>query len=133
MAGGAALLLALFAATRLFFNTLQQDAVFSVVGMPVPYAAIWSAVLFVALAAGIFLFIFGVETGIKGLDAKVHGVIDLLIDTEAELNKVSWPSSNELTGSTTAVLVSIVVLGGYLFCVGLLISYVMRTLGVLPG
>jgi preprotein translocase SecE subunit len=56
-----------------------------------------------------------------------------LIDTESELAKVSWPGSEELTRSTTAVLISIVLLGGFLFCVDWLVALVMRMLEVLPG
>jgi preprotein translocase SecE subunit len=127
------MLLALLACARLYFRTVREDAAFKLIGVPLPHAAIWSAALFVALGAVVFLLTFGAQTGLKGLDARIRRVIDLLVDTELELNKVSWPSSNELTSSTTAVLVSIFLLGAFLFFAGMAISYVMSSLGVLPG
>jgi preprotein translocase SecE subunit len=101
-------------------------------GVHVPYAALWAGGAFVVMAALVFLFCFGVETGIGALDTKTHGLIDLLIDTEAELTKVSWPDSDELSVSTTAVLVSVVLLGTFLLCVDWLVALLMRTTGVLP-
>jgi len=126
------MLLALLAASRLFARLLTDES-FSVLGVQVPHAAIWAGLLFLLLAAVAFLVAFGVPTGIKGLDARIHKLIDLLIDTEQELNKVSWPNRDELTRSTTAVLVTILMVGGYIFCVGIVILYVMSSLSVLPG
>ncbi len=58
--------------------------------------------------------------------------IDLLIDTEGELRKVSWPTRDDLVNSTTAVLVSIVLLGVFLVGMDYLVSWVMSIVGVLP-
>ncbi len=129
--GAAVLLLSLFASWRLYQGT-RTAAVFKVLGMDIPQAALWAAGLFVALGALVFLFTFGLKTGLKGLDARTHRLIDLLIDTESELAKVSWPGREELTASTTAVLVSIVVLGALLFCIDWMAAFVMGSLKVLP-
>ncbi len=129
--GAAVLLLSLFACWRLYQGT-STVAAFEVLGMDVPQAALWAGGLFIALGALVFLFTFGLNTGLKGLDARTHRLIDLLIDTEAELAKVSWPSREELTASTTAVLVSIVVLGALLFCIDSMTAFVMGILKVLP-
>jgi len=132
---GAMLLLALLSCVQLYNMSRSEAAgqAFTLLGMPVPYAAIWSGAAFVVLGLAIFLFTFGLQTGVQWLDGKTHGLIDLLIDTEAELAKVSWPNSDELTVSTTAVLISIVVLGVFLLGVDSLAVFVMRLLKVLPG
>jgi preprotein translocase SecE subunit len=129
------LLVSLFASVRLFWMARRPDeeASFGLLGMTVPYSALWAAGLFILLAALTLLFTFGLSTGLKFIDGKTHALIDLLIDTESELAKVSWPGSEELTRSTTAVLISILLLGGFLFCVDWLVALVMRMLEVLPG
>lgn len=129
--GAALLLVALFASVRLF-QLSSSEATFKWLGMNVPHTALWSAAMFVGLGAVVFLFTFGVHTGLKRLDARTHSVIDLLIDTESELTKVSWPGPDELRSSTTAVLVSIILLGTLLFCIDWLVAFVMGGLKVLP-
>jgi len=125
------LVLALFASMRLFQLT-RTEAAFEVLGMEVPHATLWAAALFAAFGAVVFLFTFGPSTGMKGLDSATHGLIDLLVETEVELNKVSWPNAETMTRSTSAVLVSIAILGAFLFCVGILVTKAMEALGVLP-
>jgi preprotein translocase SecE subunit len=41
-------------------------------------------------------------------------VADLLIDTEAELLKVSWPKGSEVWNASIVVIISVVLLGGFL-------------------
>ena len=41
-------------------------------------------------------------------------VAELLIDTEAELRKVTWPSSQEVVNSALVVIVSVAILMGFL-------------------
>jgi preprotein translocase SecE subunit len=132
-AAGAVLLLALFGSWRLYVQVRGvTDKSVPLLGMQVPYAALWAAAAFVLMAAVIFLFTFGLGTGLKSLDARTQGLIDLLIDTEAELAKVSWPSSEVLSRSTAAVLVAMVLLGIFLFCVDSVVAFVMGALRVLP-
>jgi preprotein translocase subunit SecE len=133
-AGATLLLVALFASVRLFhaISTDTAQAV-KVLGMTVPYSALWAAGVFLVLAFLTFVCTFGLRTGVAGIDSKVHGLIDLLIDTQAELGKVSWPNREQLTRSTTAVLVSIVLIGAFLLVIDLLIGYVMRMMNVLPA
>lgn len=131
------LLVALFASIRVSqWRQAQVDeaaqSAFRFLGMPVQYSSIVGAVVFVLLAFVIFMLTYGLATGIRGLDSKTHGLIDLLIDTESELAKVSWPGSDELTRSTTAVLISIALLALFLFLVDWFVASVMRSLGVLP-
>ncbi len=101
-------------------------------GMAVPPAALWAAGLFIVLAAVALIFTYGVTTGVAGLDRLSTGLIDTLIDTEAELAKVAWPDRDELTRSTVAVLVAVFALGMGLYAVDQLWVLVMVTLKVLP-
>jgi len=132
-AAGAVLLLALFGSWRLYVLVRGvTDKSFPLLGMQVPYAALWAAAVFVLMAAVIFLFTFGLRTGLKSLDARAQGLIDLLIDTEAELAKVSWATRDELVRSTAAVLIFVALLGAFLFCVDWVVLFAMRQLRVLP-
>ncbi len=131
--GGALLLIALFGSVRLFNMVRAQKVAFTLLGMQVPQAALWAGGVFIVLAAVVFLLTFGPQTGLQGLDSKTQRLIDLLVDTESELAKVSWPSSAELTSSTTAVLISIILMGAFLFCVDWLAASLMRSLQVLPA
>ena len=123
-AAAALLLLDLLASWRLFDAlTARGRSQFDFFGFPMPYAVIWSGLLFLLLAGAAMLLTRGYTTGIAGLDRKTHGLIDLLIDTQNELQKVSWPNKEQLTRSTTVVLVCIVLMGGFLFVVDILLSY----------
>jgi len=131
-AAAAGLALALFASYRLYgWGAAREWPTVAVWGMDVSYAALAGAAVFVAAGAVIFVLTYGPTTGLKGLDARTHALIDLLIDTEAEMRKVSWPDREELVRSTTAVLVCIVLLGAFLFCVDWVLVLVMRALRVL--
>ncbi len=128
-------LVALFGSVRLFQIVQARSAggaAFKLLGMDVPQAAIWGGALFIVLGTVIFLFTFGVDTGLKALDRKSHGLIDLLIDTESELAKVSWPTSDVLTRSTAAVLVVIILVGAFIFGIDQVVALVMVALRVLP-
>ena len=128
---GALILLSLFGTARLF-GLLPSESSFDFLGMPVPHSVLWTGLVFVLVAALVFLFTFGPHTGLASLDAKTHALIDLLIDTEAELGKVFWPGRDDLVRSTTAVLVSIVLFGVFLLGVDWFFGFVMTRLGVLP-
>ena len=56
---------------------------------------------------------------------------EFLIATEAEMNKVSWTSKEDLYRSTVVVLVAVLVMALYLFVVDWIWLFMLRTLGVL--
>jgi len=131
-AGAAMLLLAAFGSWRLYSKVLLlTDRAFPLLGMNVPYAALWAVAVFLLAAGLVFVFTFAPATGLKWVDSRARGFVDLLVDTEAELAKVSWATSDELVRSTTAVVVFIVLLGAFLFCVDWAVAFAMRKLGVL--
>ena len=55
-------------------------------------------------------------------------VADMLIGTEAELKKVTWPSAGETWSGTIAVIVTVVVLLGYLYIVDYGLGFVLHGL-----
>lgn len=133
-AAAALLLVALFASWRLYYNLVQFGVQNNVplLSMKVPVAALWAAGLFVILGAVTFFFTFGVGTGWQALDSKTRASVDVLIDTEAELSKVSWPGRSDLLRATSAVLVLIFVLGLFLLGVDWFVTHVLSLLNVLP-
>ncbi|MHC5038371.1 MAG: preprotein translocase subunit SecE [Planctomycetota bacterium] len=56
---------------------------------------------------------------------------DLLIDTQTEMKKVSWPKRSELVGSSVVVIVCVLVLGFYLWLVDFLLTSVAHESGLL--
>jgi preprotein translocase SecE subunit len=53
-------------------------------------------------------------------------VADLLIDTEAELKKVSWPKGQEVWNASMVVILSVVILGGFLALADIFLFRLMR-------
>ncbi len=130
VAGMVMLVLALFASVRLFglLGSYQSP---TLVGIPVAF--LWASAFFVVSMAVVSVFTFGLQTGVRGLDSKSRALVDLLVDTQTELQKVSWPTREELRSSTTVVLVCIFILGAFLYFVDVVVSFVMSRIGVLPG
>jgi len=56
---------------------------------------------------------------------------DFLIATEAEMNKVTWPTKLELFRGATVVLVTIVLMSAFLFCIDYLWMFLFQLLGIL--
>ncbi len=56
---------------------------------------------------------------------------DFLIATEAEMNKVSWITRDDLIRATTVVLVTVLVLATFLYLVDFLWTLILQMIGVL--
>jgi len=56
---------------------------------------------------------------------------DLLIETQTEMRKVSWPKKNELIGSSMVVIVCVLILGIYLYVVDILLTTIADKTGLL--
>ena len=56
---------------------------------------------------------------------------EFLIATEAEMNKVSWTSKEDLYRATTVVLTTVVVMAIFLFLVDWIWLFILRLIGVL--
>ncbi len=57
--------------------------------------------------------------------------VEFLIATEAEMNKVSWTSREDLKRATTVVLVTVALMAVFLFGVDWVWSYLLQLIGVL--
>ncbi len=60
-----------------------------------------------------------------GLSRFVHGTIDFLRATRAELLKVTWPSRDELTKATRMIVVLSIILGLAIGWMDLLLNLVL--------
>ena len=56
---------------------------------------------------------------------------EFLIATEAEMNKVSWTSKEDLYRSTMVVLTTVLIMAVFLFVVDWLWLFILRNIGVL--
>lgn len=129
-------ILALFASVSLY-NALI-DLPYIAEGVKVPlidvgltWGLLSSVALFVFLGFFVCVFVGGLETGLRPLDNGGKKTVEFLIDTQGELQKVSWPTRYELVGSTAVVIVSVVVIGIFVLGVDWVVSAVMKYIGVL--
>jgi len=136
VAGTGLVLLSLFASVRFYHwlsPRLSTAARFDLLGLhDIPYSACGAGLLFLVLAALSCLFAVAFRTGVKAIDSKTSAFVDLLIETEGELQKVSWPGKEELVNYTTVVIACMVFMGLLLFCIDQVVAFVMSSLRVLP-
>lgn len=130
-AAGGLLLLILFASVRIV-QMAPDMGEFEVLGLDVPMSMWWAAGFFAVFGGIVALLTLALRTGIETIDAKTAAFVELLTETETELQKVSWPSKEELRSSTAVVLACMVVLGIFLFCVDQFVAWFMGTVKVLP-
>lgn len=100
-------LLALFAATTLHGFLMQWDSLSS--GAQAPIVGVK---LNAAFAICTLLFLAGVYFLFRWQQAPKTA--DVLIETEAELRRVSWPTLQEVTDSSIVVVVTVLILMGFL-------------------
>lgn len=129
-------LIAVFSAISLHGALIDLPAFFGgvnipLVGLPLTWGLVSSFFFFLFCAAIVGVLVGGFETGIKKVDNVGRRVVGFLIDTQGELQKVSWPTRQELIGSTIVVIVCAVILGVYIFGVDRLVTAVMNGFGVL--
>ncbi len=101
------------------------------VNLPLSWGLVSAFVFFLLCAAFAALLVGCFEVGVAKVDNLGKGVVSFLIDTQAELNKVSWPSRAELVGSTVVVIICAVILGAYIFGIDRLVTTVMKSIGIL--
>ncbi len=129
-------ILALFASISLYnvlveLPNVAQNARVPLIGIGLSWGIISAFVLFVFLGLVIGIFVGGLETGIRPIDASGKKAVEFLIDTQAELQKVSWPTRYELVGSTAVVIISVVLIGVFILGVDWFVSAIMEYIGVL--
>jgi preprotein translocase subunit SecE len=131
-----------------FFTNLWGTGLFK--PMQGWYSRLYTALgLGVIAAAGVYKVLGAVEEetplwrfGIPAALAAVMGWIifrivhfppfaEFLIATEAEMNKVSWTSKDDLYRATTVVLTTVLLMAVFLFVVDWLWLFILRHLGIL--
>ena len=103
-------LAAIFAAYSLYGAMIDLPEFYAGARVPVldiglTWGVAGSSALFVLCGIFICLFTTGFEIGLRGLDNRSKKAVEFFIDTQAELQKVSWPTRSELIGSTIVVIV----------------------------
>jgi len=135
--------------TPFFVNLLRPDVYKPTQGW---YARVWTGVgLALLLGAGLYRFYqvylseaygpvtrLGIPTAIGLVLAwfvfrvlQFPPFVDFLIATEAEMNKVSWTSRDDLKRATAVVLITVVLMAVFLFGVDTIWAQLLRILGVL--
>jgi preprotein translocase subunit SecE len=54
-----------------------------------------------------------------------ENMVDFLIETEGELRKVAWPGRDQVVGSAIVVVVTVLIIGFYIFFVDIILKKVM--------
>lgn len=129
-------ILAMFASVSLYNALIDLPDIAEGVKVPLidvglTWGLLSSVALFVFLGFFVCVFVAGLETGLRPLDNGGKKTVEFLIDTQGELQKVSWPTRYELVGSTAVVIVSVVVIGVFVLGVDWCVSVVMKYIGVL--
>ncbi len=126
----------LFAAYSLYGTLIDRPELFAGAKIPLlnirlTWGIVSSFFLFVFFGVIIGVFTLGFEVGLKRIDNKSKKAIEFFIETQAELQKVSWPTKNELIGSTVVVIVCIIIFSIYILGVDWVVSSIMESIGVL--
>jgi preprotein translocase subunit SecE len=58
---------------------------------------------------------------------------DLLIETQMEMKKVSWPKRQELIGSSVIVIVMVLIMGFFLYVVDIVLTFISSKSGLYAG
>ncbi|MCP5003627.1 MAG: preprotein translocase subunit SecE [Planctomycetes bacterium] len=108
-----------------------EGAKVPLVGANLTWGLVSSCILFLFCGCVICLFTTGFEVGFGWLDGLSKKAVGFFIDTQGELQKVSWPTKNELVGSTVVVIVCLLLMSAYIFGVDWVVSTCMEAIGVL--
>jgi len=82
------------------------------------------------MAAGVILFFAALFYYLFGVNKRI---VQFCIDTEAEMNKVNWPSRKEVMGSTLVVIGGTFLMAGLLFVVDIFFIWFFTAIGVLEA
>ena len=76
----------------------------------------------------IWVVVVAVVFGVLWRTGQLLRLTNYVAETREELKKCSWPSRDELKGSTVVVILSILLLGAFTVVVDLLLTYAVRLL-----
>jgi len=97
---------------RIFGDVGSKD----LLGVGISWGHILAAIFVIGSIAGIFYLV------------NSKRCVDFLIETEAELAKVSWPTKKEFLGATIVVIFTMFFFGIYLFVVDLLLNFFVKAI-----
>ncbi len=109
--------------TALGLGVIAAAGVWHVWESSIDSTPLWRLGLPAALALGLGWVIFRI--------VHFQPFAEFLIATEAEMNKVSWTSKEDLYRATTVVLATVVLMAVFLFVVDWLWLFILRNIGVL--
>ena len=117
-------LLVLFGCTFVHDILIQFDSMTAqIAGIRLPVVGVdltWAFVISVTL------FVVGVVVTHRW--QRRPKVADLLIDTEAELKKVNWPTMQEVMNSSIVVIVCVLLIGAFLAFADLFLARIMKVI-----
>jgi len=117
-------LLVLFGCTFVHDILIQFDAMtVQIGGIRLPVVGVdltWAFVISVTL--------FAVGVVVTHRWQRRPKVADLLIDTEAELKKVNWPTMEEVMNSSIVVIVCVLLIGAFLAFADLFLARIMKVI-----
>jgi preprotein translocase subunit SecE len=109
--------------TALGLGVIAAAGVWHVYESSIDYTPAWRLGIPTALALGLGWLIFRI--------VHFQQFAEFLIATEAEMNKVSWTSKDDLYRATTVVLATVALMAVFLFVVDWLWLFILRNIGVL--
>jgi len=109
--------------TALGLGVIAAAGVWHVYESSIDYTPLWRLGIPAVLALGFGWLIFRI--------VHFQPFAEFLIATEAEMNKVSWTSKEDLYRTTTVVLTTVVLMAVCLFVVDWLWLFILRNIGVL--
>lgn len=129
-------LIAFFSSYAMYGALIELPESFSrvripLIDIPLTWGLICSFLFFLLCAAFVNVLVGSFETGIKAIDNLGKRVVGFLIDTQGELQKVSWSSKQELVRSTIIVIVCVIAFGIFIFSVDRVVTTVMKFIGIL--
>ncbi len=117
-------LFVLFGCTFLYDVLIQYDSMSTPIGdKQIPIVSVdlnWAFLIsFSVFAVGVVLLLRWQQR---------PKVADLLIDTEAELRKVTWPTGPEVMNSSMVVVVCVLLIGAFLALADLFLARIMKVI-----
>jgi preprotein translocase subunit SecE len=104
-----------------------------VAGLTLTWGMLVAGIIFALLLMVVLALTFGFTTQVgrlKGFEAKSIGFVEFLIDVEAELRKVAWPSRKQLVTSTSVVLFTTILFAIFIMGVDQVLTHVARLAGI---
>jgi preprotein translocase subunit SecE len=126
---------ALYGCTQLYQSDMLQGlpTLTYVAGLTLTWGMVVSAVVFLLLLTLVIGLTLGFTTQsprLMGLATRSIAFVEFLIEVEAELRKVAWPTRKQLVNFTSVVLFAVVAFAIFIYGVDWMLQTVMRLTGI---